>query len=204
MRWPNRAARRQALAFLHDGPRLVRLAVRLGVVALVLSAGVLLVAVLRPSLEPGPSSTAAGTSLDMTAEAYTFTDPEEAAAVYSVRNTGLLPVTVHSGALEDGGTVELLDAAVEDADFLAGPVVPSRTVPAGGEFAVRVTADWPACGAFGPGSGVQLAEISLTTTVLGVPRTAVVTLSPALGLRATTPVEPADDCDGVVHVGEGW
>jgi hypothetical protein len=46
-------------------------------------------------------------------------------------------------------------------------------------------------------------EITVATTVLGVPGSAVVELSPALGLQATAPVEPADGCEGVLHVGEG-
>ena len=186
-----------------DGPWLARFAVRLGVVALVLSLVVLTVTLLRPRLEPGSSSGAVGSTLDATADAYTFTDPNEAAAVYSVRNGGLLPVTVHSGPLEDGGAAEVLDVAVADADLLTGAAVPSRTVPAGGEVAVRVTVEWPRCATFSPGSGIQRTEITLATTALGVPGTAVVQLRPALGLRATSPVEPADDCDGVLHVGEG-
>ncbi|PFG39272.1 hypothetical protein ATJ97_1771 [Georgenia soli] len=186
-----------------DDPGLARLAVRLGIVALVLSVVVLAVALVRPRLEPGPASGAVGSTLDATADAYTFTDPDEAAAVYSVRNAGLLPVTVHSGPLDDGGAADVLDGAVTDADLLTGVAVPSRTVPAGGEVAVRVTVEWPRCAAFAAGSGVERAEIALATTVLGVPGSAVVQLSPALGLRATTPVEPAHDCDGVLHVGDG-
>lgn len=197
------SARWRALVYRPDGPRLARLAVRLGAVALVLSLVVLAVALVRPRLEPGPASGAAGTGLDATADAYTFTDAAEAAAVYSVRNAGLLPVTVRSGPLDDGGAVEVLDVTFHDADLLTGAAVPARTIPAGGEVPVRVTVEWPRCAAFGPGSGVQRAEITVATTVLGMPGSAVVELSPALGLRATSAVEPADDCDGVLHVGDG-
>ncbi|GAA3509569.1 hypothetical protein [Georgenia daeguensis] len=186
-----------------EGRRLAWLAVGLGVLALVLAVVGLAATVVRPQLAPGASSGALGTTLTATAETYTFTDPDEAAAVYSVRNAGLLPVTVRSGALEDGGVVEVLDAAAESLDAFDGPAVPSRTVAAGEELAVRVTAAWPRCGAFAPGSGVVRTEITVATTVLGVHGSAVVELSPTLELRATAPVEPADDCEGVLHAGEG-
>lgn len=185
-----------------DGPRLARLAVVLGVLALVLAVAGLAAAVVRPQLAPGAYSGALGTTLTTTADAYTFTDPDEAAAVYSVRNVGLLPVTVRSGPLEDGGAVEILDAAADSLDVLAGRAVPSRTVGAGEELAVRVTADWPPCGALRPGSGVLRTEITVTTTILGVPGSAVVELNPGLVLQATTPVEASGDCEGVLHVGE--
>jgi hypothetical protein len=187
----------------YKGPRLAVLAVGLGVLAVVLAVVGLAAMVVRPQLAPGASSGALGTTLTATAETYTFTDPDEAAAVYSVRNAGLLPVTVRSGPLEDGGVVEVLGAAAESLDAFDGPAVPSRAVAAGEELAVRVTAAWPRCGAFAPGSGVVRTEITVATTVLGVPGSAVVELSPTLELRATAPVEPADDCEGVLHVGEG-
>ncbi|MCK6212510.1 hypothetical protein KZX45_18390 [Georgenia sp. EYE_87] len=197
------SARWQAALARFEGRHLAVLAVGLGVLALALAVVGLAAAVVRPSLALGPSSGAVGATLTTTAEAYTFTDPDEAAAVYSVRNDSLLPVTVRSGRLEDGGAVEVLGASAGSEDFFARPAVPSRTVAAGEEVAVRVTADWPPCGDFAPGSGVVRTEIIVVTTVLGVPGSAVVELSPGLGLRAAAPVEAADDCEGVLHVDEG-